>query len=141
MYRRLFAEHQGLDKPEVDFVELPEVNKEVTDYDRVVNLVFVPDHRTALPSSDISVYLSAKTPPQVREFIKDNIFGEPKQPNNDWSSEIDDDLICSLVRQSDETVEEYSERVSLLMINERDRMNDSFVRLRNAERAKLSKSE
>ena len=74
MYRRLFAEHQGLDKPEVDFVELPEVNKEVTDYDRVVNLVFVPDHRTALPSSDISVYLSAKTPPQVREFIKDNIF-------------------------------------------------------------------
>ena len=55
MYRRLFAEHQGLDKPEVDFVELPEVNKEVTDYDRVVNLVFVPDHRTALPSSDISV--------------------------------------------------------------------------------------
>ena len=82
MYRRLFAEHQGLDKPEVDFVVPSEVKREVSDSDRVLKMIFVPDHRTGLPSSDISVYLSAKTPPQVREFIKDNIFGEQKTHSN-----------------------------------------------------------
>lgn len=141
MRRRLFSQHAGLTEATVKphFPEL--VKKELTDSDRVVNMIFVPDHKTGLPSSDISMYLSSKTPVQVREFIKQNIFGDPKDVPSSWSDEIDDDLICELVRQSDETVDDYSVRVSNLMINERAKLHESFARIRNAERARMAKSQ
>lgn len=108
--------------------------------DLVCELVFAPDKRTHLPSSDISVYLAPNTPTQVREFIKQNIFGEgverPSVPDG-----IDDDVILDLVRGSDETVDAYASRVSDFMNRERSRVQEYFATVRNAERQSQVKND
>lgn len=101
--------------------------------DLVCDLVFAPDKKTGLPSSDISVYLASNTPIQVREFVKQNIFGEGLERVG-GSSELEDADLHFLVRGSDETVEDYSSRVSSYMLNEREKVQQSFARLRNAKR-------
>lgn len=105
--------------------------------DLVCELVFAPDKRTHLPSSDISVYLSRNTPVQVREFIKSNIFGEGMERPS-YSQDIDDSVIHELVRGSSETVDSYVSRVSAFMQNEKSKVTDAFVRARNIERSRKS---
>ena len=123
-------------------VELPSKEPAVIqkrEADLICDLVFAPDKRTGLPNSDISVYLAPNTPAQVREFIKQNIFGEgverPGVPDG-----LDDDTILDLVRRSDETVDMYTARVSDFMNGERSRVQDFFAKVRNAERMKESKN-
>lgn len=101
--------------------------------DLVLDLVFAPDKKTGLPSSDIAVYLSGKTPPQVRDFIKSQIFGDGLSKPDSFS-DVGDDVLHELVRGSNETVDEYSSRLSRFMVNERLRVDQAFVNYRNAQR-------
>lgn len=128
-----FSHLVGLLVPAVQYLskEPAVINKREADL--VCALVFAPNKKTGLPSSDISVYLASNTPIQVREFVKQNIFGEGLERVG-GSSELEDVDLHFLVRGSDETVDDYTSRVSSYMLNEREKVQQSFARLRNAKR-------
>lgn len=134
-----YSHLQGLESPEVVYPGKTPAAINKRESDLVLDLVFAPDKRTGLPSSDISVYLASNTPPQVRDFIKANIFGEgvtrPSAPDG-----IDDDVLHELTRRSDETVDDYSLRLSAFMQKEKDKVTESFRQYRNYKRSQ-SKSE
>lgn len=138
MFRRKFSEHQDLNDLEVKYKPVEVLPKQLTDQDRVIDLVFMPDPKTGLPQSDISVYLSAKTPVQVREFIKANIFGEPHDRASDFVDGLDDDTIAAMVRGKSETVEEYSARISQFMTDQKIDLQETFAKFRNVQRSKMN---
>ncbi len=129
-----YSHLQGLDSAEVvsPSKEPAVINKRESDL--VLDLVFAPDKRTGLPSSDISVYLAANTPPQVRDFIKSNIFGDGFTRPAALEG-IDDDVLHELTRHSDETVDDYSLRLSAFMQKEKDKVTESFRQYRNYKRS------
>lgn len=135
-----YSEFDGLDSAVVVLPSKEPAVIQKREADLVCELVFAPDKRTHLPSSDISVYLAPNTPTQVREFIKQNIFGEGVERFN-VPDGLDDDTILDLVRGSDETVDMYAARVSNFMNGERSRVQEFFARVRNAERLAKSKDD
>lgn len=133
MKRQNFAHTDGLDAVvvlrEKEVVPLDKVEK-----DKIVELVFCKDPMTGLPSSDIGVFLNPSTPPQVREFIQSQIFGDGRISSQ--SSGIDDDTLHELVRDSGETSDAYVSRINNFMIRNKQAVEESFASVRNAKRVK-----
>lgn len=132
-----FSDTFGL-VPEVPVRSKVPAKLQKREQDLVLDLVFAPDKKTNLPSSDISVYLSGKTPPQVRDFIKSQIFGDGLSKPDSFDG-VGDDVLHELVRGSSETVDEYTSRLSAYMVNERAKVGQAFANYRNAQRMAQSK--
>ena len=75
MFRRNFSHTDGVIPVAVDHPKDAAVVA-VDERMKVCELVFTPDARTKLPSSDIGVYLNSQTPQVVKDFILNNIYGE-----------------------------------------------------------------
>lgn len=133
MKRQNFAHTDGIDGVvvlrEKEVVPLDKVEK-----DNIVQLVFCKDPMTGLPSSDIGVFLNPSTPPQVREFIQSQIFGDGRISSQ--SSGIDDDTLHELVRDSGETSDAYVSRINNFMIRNKQAVEESFASVRIANRLK-----
>ncbi len=57
-------------------VVIPEVLDDDNPEKQILGLIFAPDPLTGMPSSDISIYLSDKTNPQVRDYIQRFLMSE-----------------------------------------------------------------
>lgn len=81
--------------------------------DTLLSVIFAPNPRTGLPSSDVAVYLSKKTNPAVREFIANNLL-RPTNARNLLPADFSEDL-SDFQRGEYETAFEYSKRVGKLL--------------------------
>lgn len=95
--------------------EVPEDSSEMA---RLLKLVYAPDIRTGLPSSDISILASDKVPPEVAQWVRTQLLNP--MPDNSVSSivqntQMDDDTILALVRNVGEDDRAYIDRVDGLL--------------------------
>lgn len=95
--------------------EVPEDNSEMV---RLLKLVYAPDKRTGLPSSDISILVSDSVPSEVAQWVRTQLLNP--MPDNSVSSvvqntQMDDDTILALVRNVGEDDRAYIDRVDGLL--------------------------
>lgn len=94
--------------------ELPmfnDIDVKESPFDNVIKRIYAPDPVTKLPSSDVGVFLSADTPPDIRDFIQRNLMGEVTPVNFNVEG-VDDDTIAELTRSSNESIAQYAARVN-----------------------------
>jgi len=78
----------------------------------LLSLIYAPDEMTGAPKGDVILYLSPKTDPRIKEFIQANLLSPvPVTP----SSGLDDDTIMKYIKDKDETVDSYANRISSMM--------------------------
>jgi len=78
----------------------------------LLSLIYAPDEKTGAPKGDVVLYLSPKTDPRIKEFIQANLLSPvPVTP----SSGLDDDTIMKYIKDKDETVDSYANRISSMM--------------------------
>ena len=107
----------------IDFREKPafcpcvdEVH-EVDDMSRLVQLVYSPDEKTGLASSDLNVLVSDSVNPQIAEWVRSQILrpvGFSPSSIRD-GQQIDDDTLFALTRDMNESQSSYVERVNGLL--------------------------
>lgn len=131
-----FSHTDGI-KPTVELKSREVILKERREADNVIDMVFAPDPKTGLPCSDISMYLSSKTPPQVRDFIQQNIMGEGL-PLQKAPEGITDDDLHYLTRRGNETADEYAGRISRYMVTQKKQVSDSVVAARRSQAVRSS---
>lgn len=117
-----FGIYRGLDtiKYCTPPVEKVEQNETRSSDDDILDLIFTIDPRTGYPCGAIDQYLSDKTNQQVREFIAQNIlvdlpdnsFSTPSMQAREVTRELGDDFMIQCMKQRDESVEQYEQRVS-----------------------------
>lgn len=121
----------------IDLDSLKPEQVESTDTSRaVLEAIYSLDPVTRLPTGDIMCYLASTTPPEVKQYIMDNIMIDtsnqklPSLPDG-----LDEDTAFALERKNGESAEVYRSRIS-------DYMYDQ-VRIRNMaiENAKRQASE
>lgn len=135
MFRRNFSHTDGVIPVAVDHPKDAAVVA-VDERMKVCELVFTPDARTKLPSSDIGVYLNSQTPQVVKDFILNNIYGDV---NRSMSSKgIDDNTLHELTRGNHETVSDYAMRVTAFMNSQKKAVSDYGVYVRNVMRSRKS---
>ena len=92
---------------------------------RLLKLVYAPNPRTGLPSSDLSVLVSDSVPEDVANWVRTQLLNP--LPDTSVSSvinntQLDDDTIMALVRENGESDSMYIDRVDSLL---RDWNNDN----------------
>lgn len=86
--------------------------------DNLLDLIYSPDPVTKLPNSDVSVYLSANTNPQVKQFILDNLlYSNSSMTPPAIPDGVDVDL-TDLHRFEAETPYEYAQRISRYFVQD-----------------------
>lgn len=78
----------------------------------LLEVIYAPDEKTGLPSSDIAVFMSPKTSPEVRQYIQQNLMQTVTPVKSQFASEVDFDTAVSLQRGMSETLSDYASRVS-----------------------------
>lgn len=110
--------YYGLTIPEpVDLstLEHEQVEKSDSSY-AILQSVYALDPVTKLPTGDIMCYLSSTTPPELKQYIMDNLMVDtssaqlPSLPDG-----IDDDTAFALQRQPKESSDQYRLRVNNYM--------------------------
>lgn len=107
--------------------EQPDKNKALLD------LIYGVDENTGLPCGDLSMYLSPKTNPEVRNFIEMNLMRDnsdgksqvsiPNEVLNQMRATITDDDIARFSRGGDESREDYALRVRNYLDSEKERIS------------------
>ena len=107
----------------IDFREKPcfcpcvdEVH-EVDEMSRLVQLVYAPDEKTGLASSDLNVLVSDSVNPQIAEWVRSQILrpvGFVPSSIRD-GQQVDDDTLFALTRDMNESQSSYVERVNGLL--------------------------
>lgn len=82
-----------------------------TDLDRIIRDIFTVDEISGLPKGDISYYLSPDGNPTVKLWLENNLL-KPRSVNSDSTLGLDDDIIFEFSRKPDESVFDYSSRLS-----------------------------
>lgn len=99
-------------------VKVREVVTDSSELTRLLRLVYVPDKRTGLPTGELSVLASDTVSPDIADWIRRQLLNPI--PNTDVSSvvqgsQLDDDTLLSLTRNSFETDRQYIDRVDGLL--------------------------
>lgn len=81
--------------------------------------IFKVNPFTGLPDCDLAVFMNENTSPSVRQFIELNLRKENILPSDSGSfgDELSDDLIAEFTRSSDETIENYRQRLVSVVRN------------------------
>lgn len=119
-------DYMGLEVPKpIDLDSLKEVPVESSDSAKaILQAIYGLDPITRLPSGDIMCYLSSSTPPEIKQYILDNIMIDvsshalPVIPDG-----VDEDTAFQLQRNQNESLDSYRSRIS-------DYMSEQ-VRIRN----------
>lgn len=90
---------------------------EVKDANRsLLEAIYAPDPISGWPTGDIACYVSDKTSPAVKDFIKANLMIDvssarlPSVP-----ADVDDSVVLQLSRHGSESMYEYADRINRLM--------------------------
>lgn len=100
----------GIDVSIVNVPIVEEVELSTSPLDEVLRVIYAPDERTQLPSSDLGRYLSDDTPAEIRDYIKKHLFTDVSG-NQIGASLADDDLIMEFTQDNSEYTSEYLQRV------------------------------
>lgn len=106
--------YQGMDfdyKPVTKkFVE-PDV--ETSDLDAVLREIFFTDPVSGFPTGDIQYYMSKDGNPMVKDWLEKNLMMPREKPMND--TKYDDDLIFEMSKKSDESFDDYRQRITKIV--------------------------
>ena len=119
-------DYLGLAVPSaIDLDSLKPENVESSDSSQaILQAIYSLDPITRLPTGDIMCYLSSTTPPEVKQYILDNIMidiSSQKLPS--LPEGLDEDTAFALERKNGESVDVYRSRIN-------DYMSEQ-VRIRN----------
>lgn len=132
--KKIMYDYFGISMPDNNPVE-PVCGEVVECKDTVpaiLQSIYALDPVTKLPTGDIMCYLSSQTPPEIKQFILDNLMVDtssqklPSLPDG-----IDDESVFALQRQPDENVDSYRNRVSQFMTQQ---VNIRNMAIENAKR-------
>lgn len=88
--------------------------------DSLLDTIFGLDPVTRLPSGDLTIYMSDKTSPEVREFIRSQLLSDNSSKNENISvNGLSDDDIIAFSRNSGESSSSYRDRILELLRSER----------------------
>lgn len=101
----------------VCFAGVPDVHED-SEMKRLVELVYQPDPRTGLSSSELSVLVSDSVNPQIADWVRNQILRPvPFTPSSVKNGQqIDDDTLLALTRDFDESQSSYIDRVNDLLV-------------------------
>lgn len=143
LYKEEYMHYFGVPVPDADFVpEKPKREVVETSSDGaqgVLQAIYAFDPVTRLPTGDIMCYMASTTPPELKEYILNNLMIDtssqalPKLPDG-----IDEDTAFSLERHIDESLDSYRGRVQAYM-NKQVELRD--MALENAQRQATKPSE
>lgn len=94
-----------------------------SELNRICQLVYAPDQKTGLPSSDLMILFSDSVPADIADWVRKNLQN-PHEIGGVSSvvqgQDIDDDTLLELTRHRDESSVQYIDRVNnyLRKINE-----------------------
>lgn len=74
---------------------------------------------------DIAAFLSEKTSPEIRDFIRQNIFGQPVSRASSVDG-VSDETIAEFTREADESIYDYKRRVQSLF----EKYGEEFSKVR-----------
>lgn len=78
----------------------------------LLEVIYAPDEKTGLPSSDIAVFMSPKTSSEVRQYIQQNLMQTVTPVKSQFVSDVDFETAVSLQRGMSESLSDYASRVS-----------------------------
>lgn len=85
---------------------------------RLLKLVYVPDKRTGLPTGELSVLASDKVSPEIANWVRTQLL-QPIDVSSPSSivggTQLSDDVLLSLTRNSGESDRAYIDRVDSLL--------------------------
>lgn len=105
----------------------------------ILQAIYALDPVTRLPTGDIMCYLSSTTPPEIKQYIMDNIMIDtssqklPSLPDG-----LDEDTVFALERRNDESVDSYRSRINDYMS---DQVRIRNMAIENAKRKAVQSSE
>ena len=103
------AIEDGLDPVEIKDVEVIQDEKAE---DSLLSIIYARDARTGLPVGDLTYYVSDKAHPEIKSFILQNLMQDVSSAANpSVPAGMDEDLALELTRSSDETYEQYVQRL------------------------------
>lgn len=114
--------------------EPPKVSKKSAD--DILDMIYSIDPDTLLITGDVSLYLGEQTAPEVRQFIQNQLMRDNTQSSNlhlstsqvEEMRNISDDLRVQLMRGDTESVEDYEERITRFLTEERNKIADERKR-------------
>lgn len=96
------------------------VNKErvksdviTSDLDAVLREIFFTDPVSGFPTGDIQYYMSKDGNPLVKDWLEKNLMMPREKPMND--TKYDDDLIFEMSKKSDESFDDYRQRITKIV--------------------------
>lgn len=95
-------------QPEVEKVEVP-----ASATDALIKVIYALDPVSKLPTGDLGYYVSDKANPEIKEFILKNLYFDTSSAANvSVPDGIDSSLALDLMRNKNETPEQYQERLN-----------------------------
>lgn len=89
------------------------VELEKSSSDSLLSIIYAPDGRTGLPTGDLNYYVSDKANEDVKAFILKNLMLDVSSARNIPNpSGLSDDALLELSIGSNESVDEYVQRLS-----------------------------
>lgn len=132
-----FKLYKGLENREYIIPEIPEMPKvSKKSADDILDMIYSIDPDTLLITGDVSLYLGEQTAPEVRQFIQNQLLRDNTQSSNlqlstsqvEEMRHISDDLRVELMRGDTESVEDYEERITRFLTEERNKIADERKR-------------
>lgn len=113
-----FRDFEGLFGSSFDEPEEIELEKVVfsSKGEELFDNIFSVDPVTGLPAGDLALFMNKNTSPEVRQYITDNLMRDvssasaPAVSAKDFK-DLDDDMIESLSRKSNESLSSYRDRM------------------------------
>lgn len=132
-----FKLYNGLENRKYIIPEIPEMSKvSKKSADDILDMIYSIDPDTLLINGDVSLYLGEQTAPEVRQFIQNQLLRDNTQSSNlqlstsqvEEMRHISDDLRVELMRGDTESVEDYEERITRFLTEERNKIADERKR-------------
>lgn len=80
--------------------------------ERLFDEIFGVDPRTKLPNSDVALFLSDNTAPEIKDFIVNQLLSDNHLSDDGARYDgLDDDVIAQYTRSSDESIDSYRNRI------------------------------
>lgn len=128
MKKSLYS-YLGLPAPkQVDLDSIKQFEVESSDSSKaILKAIYALDPVTKLPTGDIMCYMSSATPPEVKQYIIDNIMVDTSSKRLPSLPEgLDDDTAFALERRVGESADSYRTRISNYM-QEQVRVRDMAI--------------
>lgn len=90
-----------------------ESDVETSDLDAVLREIFFTDPVSGFPTGDIQYYMSKDGNPLVKDWLEKNLMLPREKPMND--TKYDDDLIFEMSKKSDESFDDYRQRITKIV--------------------------